>query len=267
MRHAESKRIVVKKIHYCWLGGKPLPPSVQSCLKSWKRFCPDYEIIRWDESSFPVDEYSWVQAAIKEKRYAFAADFIRLKVLYEYGGVYMDVDVELIKPIDSYLTDGFVSGFTNHHIGTDEMDYVSEDGYNMLTGKRYRWFQVQAGFMYSEPHHPFIEHCISTLYENGKRAFFRPDGSLNIFTMDIMLIRMLEKFGVRYVDETQHLDSDITIYKSNIFATRKSLDKESVLIHWFDQSWRRDGGWKMRVKKMIKSRFYWIYRSVNRLML
>jgi oxygen-independent coproporphyrinogen-3 oxidase len=64
------------------------------------------------------------------------------------------------------------------------MDYVSEDGYNMLTGKRYRWFQVQAGFMYSEAHHPFIEHCLTTLYENGQRAFVKSDGSYNIFTMD-----------------------------------------------------------------------------------
>ena len=176
----------------------------------------------------------------------------------------MDVDVELIKPIDGYLTSSFVSCFSNHHIHTDEMDYVSEDGYNMLTGKRYRWFQVQAGFMYSEAHHPFIEHCLSALYENGQRAFYRSDGSCNICTMDIMLIRMLEKYGIRYVDDTQHLESGITIYKSNIFATRRSLDRESVLIHWFDQSWRRGGGWKMKAKKMIKSRFYWLYRTANR---
>lgn len=254
---------MIKKIHYCWLGGKPLPSSVQSCLKSWKRSCPDYEIIRWDESSFPIDQYPWVKEAIRHRLYAFAADFIRLNVLYEYGGVYMDVDVELIKPIDCYLTSSFVSGFTNHHIHTHEMDYVSEDGYNMLTGKRYRWFQVQAGFMYSEAHHPFIEHCLTTLYENGQRAFVKSDGSYNIFTMDIMLIRMLEKYGIRYVDETQHLEPGITIYKSNIFATRKSLDRDSVLIHWFDQSWRR-GGWKMKAKKIIKSRFYWLYRTANR---
>jgi hypothetical protein len=118
--------------------------------------------------------------------------------------------------------------------------------------------------MYSEAHHPFIEHCLSALYENGQRAFYRSDGSCNIFTMDIMLIRMLEKYGIRYVDETQHLELGITIYKSNIFATRRSLDRESVLIHWFDQSWRRGGGWKMKAKKIIKSRFYWLYRTANR---
>lgn len=256
---------MIKKIHFCWFGGNPYPKAVRSCLKSWKRFCPDYEIVRWDETSFPIEEYRWVREAIVQKRYAFAADFVRLKVLYEYGGVYMDVDVELIKPIDNYLTDTFVSGFSNHHIHTNEMDYVNEDGYHMVTGKRYRWFQIQAGFMYSEPHHPFIEHCMTTLYDNGQKIFVNSDGSYNLFTIDIILIRMMEKFGVRYVDKTQHLDPGITIYKSNIFASRRSLDDESVLIHWFDQSWRLRSGWKMKLKKTIKSRFYWFYRTVNRI--
>ncbi len=77
---------MVKKIHYVWLGGKPLPANVRSCLRSWRKFCPDWEIVRWDENSFHVDEFRWTREALTAGKFAFAADFIRLYALNAVGG-------------------------------------------------------------------------------------------------------------------------------------------------------------------------------------
>lgn len=77
---------MIKKIHYVWLGGKPLPANVRSCIRSWKKFCPDWEIVRWDETNFPVNDFRWVKEALAARKYAFAADFIRLYALKKLGG-------------------------------------------------------------------------------------------------------------------------------------------------------------------------------------
>ena len=82
--------MIPKKIHYCWFGGNPKPDSVQKCINSWKRFCPDYEIIEWNESNFNIHCMPFVEQAIEAKKYAFASDVARLMVVYENGGLYFD---------------------------------------------------------------------------------------------------------------------------------------------------------------------------------
>ena len=78
--------VMIKKLHYVWFGGKPIPPNVNDCIESWKRYLPDWEIIQWNESNFDVNKYQWVREAIAQKKYAFAADFVRLYVLNKFGG-------------------------------------------------------------------------------------------------------------------------------------------------------------------------------------
>lgn len=92
--------MIPKTIHYCWFGGKDLPPEVKKCIASWKKMCPDYEIRRWDESNFDVEQNPFVKAAYKAKKWAFVSDYARLKVIYENGGIYLDTDVELRKNLD-----------------------------------------------------------------------------------------------------------------------------------------------------------------------
>ena len=98
--------MIPKIIHYCWFGGNPLPELAQKCIESWKKYCPDYEIKRWDETSFDVSCCDYVQEAYEAKMWAFVSDYARFKILYENGGVYLDTDVELIKPIDDIITKG-----------------------------------------------------------------------------------------------------------------------------------------------------------------
>lgn len=95
--------MIPKIIHYCWFGGNEIPKSVRACIATWKKFCPDYEIILWNESNFDVNSHPFVKKAYECKAWAFVTDYVRLKVIYENGGIYLDTDVELIKSLDGLL--------------------------------------------------------------------------------------------------------------------------------------------------------------------
>lgn len=98
--------IIPKKIHYCWFGGAPLPPLAEMCIASWRRFMPDYEIVRWDESNFDVEGCRYSSEAYAAHKYAFVSDWARFLILYNEGGIYFDTDVELIAPIDDIVGEG-----------------------------------------------------------------------------------------------------------------------------------------------------------------
>jgi len=96
-------QLIPKKIHYMWLGGNEIPKSLQRCIDSWKYYCPDYEIIRWDESNYDVHKNVFVSQAYDNKKYGFVPDYARIELLYEYGGIYLDTDVEMKRNIDPFL--------------------------------------------------------------------------------------------------------------------------------------------------------------------
>ncbi len=95
--------MIPKKIHYCWFGRNPKPKSVLKCIESWKKFCPDYEIIEWNEDNFDVNMNGYTKMCLAEKKYAFLSDYVRLLVVEEHGGVYFDTDVEVVRSIDNLL--------------------------------------------------------------------------------------------------------------------------------------------------------------------
>ena len=101
--------MIPKVIHYCWFGHHPLSPLAKKCMKSWKRYFPDYEIKEWNEGNFDLSYCDYVREAYEAKKWAFVSDYARLKIVYEQGGIYMDVDVELIKPLDELTErDGYM---------------------------------------------------------------------------------------------------------------------------------------------------------------
>ena len=103
---------VPKIIHYCWFGGNPKPKLAEKCIKSWKKFCPDYQIIEWNEENFDVSAApEYVCQAYAAKRWAFVTDYVRLKAMTEMGGIYMDTDVELVKPLTPFLAHDAFAGF------------------------------------------------------------------------------------------------------------------------------------------------------------
>ena len=105
--------MIPKIIHYCWFGRGEKPKLAQKCIESWKKFCPDYELIEWNEDNFDVSKYPYAQYCLDTKRWAFLSDFVRLVAVYERGGVYFDTDVEVIRPIDDLLSYPSFYGFEN----------------------------------------------------------------------------------------------------------------------------------------------------------
>lgn len=95
--------MIPKKIHYCWLSNDPYPEKIEKCINSWKEKLPDYEIIKWDLNRFPLEKSLWVKQAYEARKYAFAADYIRLYALATEGGIYLDSDVEVLKSFDDLL--------------------------------------------------------------------------------------------------------------------------------------------------------------------
>ena len=105
--------MIPKIIHYCWFGRNPLPELALRCIESWKKFLPDYEIKEWNEDNFDVNIIPYTAQAYKAKKYAFVSDYARFWILYQYGGVYFDTDVEVIKPMEEFIKQGSFMGCEN----------------------------------------------------------------------------------------------------------------------------------------------------------
>ncbi len=109
-----KKMAIPKVIHYCWLSSEPYPDLVRKCMESWQRYLPDYQFVLWDRERINEIDCSWINSAIIAKKWAFAADYIRLHALYNYGGIYLDCDVEVIKPFDDLLERSYFVGRETH---------------------------------------------------------------------------------------------------------------------------------------------------------
>lgn len=105
--------MIPKIIHYCWFGHSKLPPLAKKCIASWRKFLPNYEIKEWNEDNFDINSIPYTTQAYKQKKYAFVSDYARFKILHEYGGIYFDTDVEVIKPMDDILAKGTFFGLEN----------------------------------------------------------------------------------------------------------------------------------------------------------
>lgn len=123
---------IPKKIHYCWFGNNNLPKLARKCLKSWKKYCPDYEIVCWNEENFNLNCNRYVREAYKAEKWAFVSDYVRLKVIYEHGGIYLDTDVELIKPIEPLLNFKGYMGFDEKGIVATGLGFAAEAGNEVI---------------------------------------------------------------------------------------------------------------------------------------
>lgn len=186
--------MIPKIIHYCWFGGKPLNKLGKKCLKSWKKFFPDYEIIEWNESNFDINCCKYVKEAYEAKKYAFVSDYVRFKVLYEQGGLYFDTDVEVIKSFDDILINGSFMGCEN------------------LEGEK---IAVATGLgLAAEKGLDFYKELIED-YENS--SFYLQDGSLNLHTVVSRVTNLLFKHGLQETQDIQKV-ADIQIYPAEYFC-------------------------------------------------
>ena len=143
--------MIPKIIHYCWFGGNPLPELAKRCIASWRKFLPNYEIKEWNETNFDVNIIPYTAEAYRQKKYAFVSDYARFWIMYKYGGIYFDTDVEVIRPMDDIIARGNFMGF--------EMD---PDGKN-TPGKyapRYCFGVNPGGGIGVEKEHPFLKRML-----------------------------------------------------------------------------------------------------------
>lgn len=184
--------MIPKIIHYCWLSKDPYPANIQKCIDSWKRVLPDYEIMLWNLDRFDINSSIWVKEAYENKKYAFAADYIRIFALYTYGGIYLDSDVEVLKSFDDLLDLPYFIGKENTPSGIEAATIGCEKGFQLMKEmlQRYegRHFVRANGTLDCKPL-PFIfRACIESrfIYNaiSDKIKFKKDEHIINVFPID-----------------------------------------------------------------------------------
>lgn len=107
--------MIPKIIHYCWFGGNKLPVSIKQYIETWEKYCPEFEIKEWNENNFDVTQNEYCKEAFENGKWAFVSDYVRLSVLYKYGGIYLDTDVEILKSLESLLENDFFMGMESEN--------------------------------------------------------------------------------------------------------------------------------------------------------
>lgn len=202
-----------KIINYCWFGRGEKPKLVKKCIASWKKFCPDYKIIEWNEDNFDIDKYPYARYCLDTKKYAFLSDFVRLQVVYENGGIYFDTDVEVIRNIDSLLD--------------YEAFYAFENDSYVATGLG---FGAQAK-------HPTIKAMVDKYHAFTPEA----DGSFKMIGCPKLNTEALLEFGLELNGKRQNVGG-AEIFPAEFFnpyddpTGRLNTTKNTYSIHWFAKS-------------------------------
>lgn len=204
-----EQKLIPKKIHYFWFGGNPLNELTKKCIESWKKYAPDYEIIEWNESNCDININDYVKEAYENKKWAFVADYFRIKVIYEQGGFYMDTDMELTNSIDFLrLNNIFFPAETN---------------------------SVNACIFGAIPNQKIVAEWLES-YENDH--FVKKDGTLDIdTTIVVRLSKILKKYYKIPFDGYSHvIDSYFTIYSPDVLLV-DVFNNMNVALHHYDATW------------------------------
>jgi hypothetical protein len=207
--------MIPKIIHYCWFGKGSLPMLAFNCIESWKYYLPDYKIMLWDENNFDVECIPYVSQAYKLKKFAFVSDYARFHILSQFGGIYMDTDVEVIKSLDEFLHHKLFTGFENNERVAPGLILGAEKG-NQLIGE--------------------------LMDSYNDKEFVLSDGRLNMETVVTYTTNILIKKGLR-LDGTLQEVANATIYPVEYFSpksyfTGKTFITENTYsIHHYAGSW------------------------------
>lgn len=230
--------MIPKVIHYCWFGRNPLPESAIKCINSWQTFFPDYEIKEWNEDNFDVNIIPYTQEAYEAKKYAFVSDYARMWVLYHYGGLYFDTDVEVIKPMDDIVERGSFMGVEVEYSDTVKMSVAPGLGLGAMPGL----------ILYKD---------ILDYYSHLN--FIVGDGQFNTLAIVGITTLMLYKQGMIDTNSLQEV-SGVWIYPRDYFNpfddnTGKLIITENTRsIHWYTKTW-------MNKQNPLRK---WIVRMIHR---
>ncbi len=231
--------MIPKVIHYCWLSGDLYPEKIQHCIDSWKKMLPDYELVLWDTNRFPLDKSVWVNEAYEVKKYAFAADYIRLYAIYNYGGIYLDSDVEVLKRFDDLLSLPY---------------FVGKEGFDN---------RIEAAAFGAEKGEEWVKLCLD-YYEN--RHFVQPDGSFDTRVMpDIVNSIISSHYSIKAIKSIEDYSFEKDTFNlfpndwfcANIRMTPTSLEPTYIIsdktycVHHFANSWVKLNKFKLRIKSYL----------------
>lgn len=211
---------IPKVIHYCWFGHNPKPKLAEKCLKSWKKYCAEYQIIEWNEDNYDITAAPlYVRQAYEAKKWAFVTDYVRLQVVYENGGIYLDTDVELKKSLDHLLEYQAYFGF--------------EDGKNVNTG---------IGFGAEE-------NCVllkELMADYKDIPFVMADGSYDLEPCPWRNTRVFLRHGLKQDGSRQLLDDNILILPVTCLSplqydgSESNFSLDTVSVHWYSGSWQTE---------------------------
>lgn len=224
--HISSEPLIPKIIHYCWFSGNPIPGPLKKCINSWHEKCPDYEIIRWDESNYDVGKHISTKQAYEAGNWGFVTDVVRLELMYEFGGFYFDTDVELLKNLDELR-------FQPAFCGREE------------------WGHMNSGCGFGcEKHFELVRE----MWEFRKDVpYLTIEGKCNAEASGYYETIPLMKRGLRIDNSTQTVDG-MTIYSSEFFSPfnyisgTETITDNTFSIHYFSGSWLGEAGQQHRIQ-------------------
>lgn len=221
--------MIPKRIHYCWFGRGKMPEMVRKCIASWKKYLPEYEIKEWNEDNFDLDQYPYVREAYDNRKFAFVTDVVRLHALYHEGGIYMDTDVEVLKPLDVLLQYDAVSGFESAT-------------------------RIPTGLMACREGLPIFKELLS---EYDGLHFVKSDGSMDLTTNVTRITNTLLKYGFVPNNQLQTVNG-FTLLPQDWLCPKDyetkvvNITPNTLCIHHFDGSWvPRRKKVKMRIKTIL----------------
>ncbi|MDF0727765.1 capsular polysaccharide synthesis protein [Cytobacillus sp. S13-E01] len=223
----ETFKKIPKKIHYCWFGGKEKPDIVKHCIESWKRHLSEYEIIEWNEDNFDINRVPFVKQAYQAKKFAFVSDYVRVYALFNFGGIYLDTDVEVFKPFDEFLHHDSFWGF-------EQENYIATSTIGAAKGSK------------------LIKVFLDS-YKN--KNFVKKDGAHDELTNVAIITEILKEKGLKTNGEFQEIEGLGAFYPQTFFSPfdyincRKFITINTVAMHHFYKSWLPP---KARYKSQIK---------------
>lgn len=229
-----DKPLIPKVIHYCWFGRNPIPDRYREWMSTWKKYCPDYEIVEWNEDNYDYKKNEYMYEAYKAKKWGFVPDYARLDIIYNCGGIYLDTDVELVKNLDDLLYQKAFAGLQ-------------------------RDLRVANGLGFgSIPYLPNLKKQIS-VYDD--RHFIKKDGTFDLTPAPTMQTEIMEQNGFVKINKYQIVD-DVTIYPApvlgGIIGSRAIINDSVYAIHHYDGSWvpaekkARRANWYKRIEDSLK---------------
>ena len=231
---------IPKIIHYCWFGGKPLTPLAQKCVESWHRVMPDYEIKLWDESNYDFQKNEFMANAYKRKKWGFVPDYARLEIIYNYGGIYLDTDVEILKPLDRFMQHELFMGYECK-------------------------FWVSTAVIGGVPGHPVFQSLVK-LCSSKQSLKITAKSSVHIWSTVLAKV-----YHIRARGKTKLLDNGIGIYSKEWFypihyITRKKVVLPSThTIHYYEGTWGNEKRLSMAGKVFAAYFNSPIYRPVEKM--